>query len=129
MLRHNDSVSFVATLDAAASRDFYEGSLGLKLVSDEYFALVFDLNGQMLRIAKVDELVPAKHTVLGWHVDDIADSVEKLVARGVVFERFEGMQQDDLGIWLSPSGAKVAWFKDPDGNNLSLTQFVSADGL
>ncbi len=129
MLRHNDSVSFVATLDAVASRDFYEGSLGLKLVSDEYFALVFDLNGHMLRIAKVDELVPAKHTVLGWHVDDIADSVEKLVARGVVFEQFGGMQQDDLGIWLSPSGAKVAWFKDPDGNNLSLTQFVSADAL
>jgi catechol 2,3-dioxygenase-like lactoylglutathione lyase family enzyme len=127
MLTNNDSVSFVATLDAAVSRAFYEDSLGLKLVSDEHFALVFDLNGHMLRIAKVDQLVPAKHTVLGWHVADIAATVKKLVERGVVFERFDGMAQDDVGIWLSPAGAKVAWFKDPDGNNLSLTQFENGN--
>lgn len=125
MLTHNDSVSFVATLDAATSRVFYEETLGLKLIADEHFALVFDLNGHMLRIAKVNELVPANHTILGWHVAEIANAVQDLVARGVIFERFEGMPQDKFGIWASPSGAKVAWFKDPDGNSLSLTQFES----
>ena len=101
--------------------------LGLKLIADEYFALVFDLNGHALRIAKVDALTPAKHTVLGWNVNDIAAAAKSLGARGVVFERFDGMDQDDLGIWLSPSGAKVAWFKDPDGNSLSLTQLSIDD--
>jgi catechol 2,3-dioxygenase-like lactoylglutathione lyase family enzyme len=127
MLTENDPISFVATLDPIASRAFYEGKLGLKLVSDEHFALVFELNGHMLRIAKVSELTPAKHTVLGWHVNDISEKVGKLSTRGVVFERFEGMSQDELGIWASPSGAKVAWFKDPDGNNLSLTQFSDSN--
>jgi len=122
MLPHNESVSFVATLDASTSRKFYEERLGLKLVADELFALVFDLNGHVLRIAKVDELFPAAHTVLGWHVDKIEETVNSLVSRGVVFEVYDGMQQDEFGIWVSPSGAKVAWFKDPDGNNLSITQ-------
>ena len=127
MLTKNDSISFVATRDPAVSRAFYEGKLGLKLVSDEHFALVFELNGHMLRIAKVDELTPAKHTVLGWHVSDISSTARSLAACGVVFERFEGMDQDELGIWASPSGAKVAWFRDPDGNNLSLTQFSNSN--
>jgi len=127
MLTENDSISFVATRDPAASRDFYEGKLGLKFVSDEYFALVFELNGHMLRIAKVNELTPVQHTVLGWHVSDISATASDLVACGVVFERFDGMDQSELGIWVSPSGAKVAWFKDPDGNNLSLTQFSNSN--
>lgn len=127
MLTHNDSISFVGTLDAAASRVFYEESLGLNFVSDEHFALVFDLNGQMLRIVKVNELVPAKYTVLGWHVADIFEAIKELVARGVIFEKFEGMLQNQLGIWDSPSGAKVAWFKDPDGNGLSLTESASVN--
>ena len=122
MLTKNDSVSFVATRDSAKSRNFYENTLGLALVADEHSALVFDLNGHVLRIAKVEELIPAKHTVLGWHVNDISATSKSLVERGVVFERFDGMDQDELGIWQSPSGAKVVWFKDPDGNNLSLTQ-------
>lgn len=122
MLANADSVSFVATLDADVSRNFYENSLGLKLIDDEYFALVFDLNGHVLRIAKVDELSPAMHTVLGWQVDNIRNTVVTLGARGVIFEVYEGMGQDELGIWMSPSGAKVVWFKDPDGNILSLTQ-------
>jgi catechol 2,3-dioxygenase-like lactoylglutathione lyase family enzyme len=105
------------------SREFYERTLGLKLVADEPFALVFDLNGHMLRIARTNELNPAKHTVLGWHVGDVAAKVRELMARGVTFERFERLPQDTLGIWTSPSGAKIAWFKDPDGNNLSLTEF------
>ncbi len=103
MLTNNNSVSFVATLDAATSRIFYEESLGLDLISDEHFALVFDLNGHMLRIAKVNALEPAEHTVLGWHVAIIAEAVKEWVGRGVVFENFEGMLQDELGIWASPS--------------------------
>ncbi len=129
MLTHNESVSFIATLDAAASQAFYEESLGLKLLADEYFSLVFDLNGHTLRIAKVEALTPAVHTVLGWEVDNIEETVERLTSRGVSFEVHEGMQQDDLAIWLSPSGAKVAWFKDPDGNNLSITQLESSGAV
>jgi catechol 2,3-dioxygenase-like lactoylglutathione lyase family enzyme len=124
MLRDNEAVYFLATTDVAAARGFFEGTLGLRLVADEHFALVFDLGGRMLRIAKAQELSPARHTVLGWKVDDIAAKVNELSQRGVRFDRFEGMPQDELGIWVSPTGAKVAWFKDPAGNSLSLTQFV-----
>jgi catechol 2,3-dioxygenase-like lactoylglutathione lyase family enzyme len=123
MLGHNNAIAFVATRDAAAARKFYEETLGLRLVADEPFALVFDVNGRMLRIARTEALSPAAHTVLGWDVEDIEAKVEELAARGVSFLRFEGMPQDENGIWASPSGARVAWFKDPDGNNLSLTQF------
>jgi catechol 2,3-dioxygenase-like lactoylglutathione lyase family enzyme len=126
VLTNNNAISFVATRNPSAARSFYEGTLGLRLVSDEHFALVFDVNGRMLRIAKTDEFTPAAHTVLGWEVEEIVAAVKDLRARGVAFLRFDGMPQDDLGIWASPSGAKVAWFQDPDGNNLSLTQFGSA---
>jgi catechol 2,3-dioxygenase-like lactoylglutathione lyase family enzyme len=125
MLTNNNAISFVATRNASAARSFYEGTLGLRLVADEPFALVFNVNGRMLRIAKTDVLTPAAHTVLGWEVEKIEAKVNDLRARGVAFLRFEGMTQDALGIWTSPSGARVAWFKDPDGNNLSLTQFAS----
>jgi len=123
VLTDNDAISFVATRDAPAARAFYEGTLGLRLVADEHFALVFDVNGRMLRIAKTETLSAAAHTVLGWEVDDISAKVKELAARGVAFLRFEGMPQDESGVWTSPSGARVAWFKDPDGNSLSLTQF------
>jgi catechol 2,3-dioxygenase-like lactoylglutathione lyase family enzyme len=123
MLRHENSISFVATTDAARARDFYEKTLGLEFVADEPFALVFSLNGHMLRVFKVQTLIAAKHTVLGWDVPDIVAKVEALAAKGIAFQRYPGMQQDELGIWASPSGARVAWFEDPDGNNLSLTQF------
>ena len=122
MLTQSDPVSFVATVDAAKARTFYESTLGLKLISDEPFALVFDLNGHLLRVAKLDVFEPADHTVLGWNVSDITATLESLATRGVVFEDYEGMPQDERGIWTSPAGAKVAWFKDPDGNCLSLTQ-------
>lgn len=122
MLKNNDSVSFLATLDADASRIFYEECLGLNFVADEYFALVFNLNGHTLRVAKVGELSPAAHTVFGWIVNNIEETAKELANRGVNFEMNYEMQQDQLGIWVSPSGAKVAWFKDPDGNNLSITQ-------
>ena len=125
MLTKNTSVSFVATCNAAAAKAFYQEKLGLKLIADEYFSLVFNLNGHTLRIAKVDELVPAAHAVLGWNSNNIEETIKDLIANGVVFKAYENMQQDKFGIWVSPSGAKVAWFNDPDGNLLSITQLAS----
>jgi|tagenome__1003787_1003787.scaffolds.fasta_scaffold19313341_2 catechol 2,3-dioxygenase-like lactoylglutathione lyase family enzyme len=119
-----DVMTFVATRDASKSRRFYEETLGLRFISDEPYALVFDLNGIMLRIQKVQDLTPAQHTTLGWSVPNVREAVETLAARGVPFQRFPGMQHDELGVWTSPTGGQVAWFRDPDGNTLSLTQFV-----
>ncbi|MGA2047404.1 MAG: VOC family protein [Terracidiphilus sp.] len=118
-------MAFAAVTDMGKARAFYEGVLGLRLVEDEKpFALVFDANGTMLRVTPVGKHEALPHTVLGWEVAAIEDTVQKLVAAGVVFQRYPGMNDGHaLGIWTSPSGAQVAWFKDPDGNLLSLTQF------
>lgn len=116
-------IAFVSTADAARAIVFYRDTLGLTLVADEPFAAVFDALGTMLRITKVGQVVAAPYTVLGWRVGDITAVVRVLGARGVSFRRYDGMDQDPLGIWTSPGGAKVAWFQDPDGNVLSLTQF------
>ncbi len=118
-------VAFAPTTDAAKARAFYEGVLGLRLVSDEKpFALVFDANGTMLRVTTVHELKPQQFTILGWSVDNIETTVDRLVAAGVEFNRYKGVNDGDpRGIWNSPSGARVAWFKDPDGNVLGVTQF------
>ena len=126
MLNTSDVIAFVATTNPERARAFYEGVLGLSLLADEPFALVFDANGVMLRVAKVQALDPARHTVLGWRVSDIRATVEMLTNQGVVFERYDGLPQDPTGIWTSPSGAQVAWFEDPDGNVL-LSR--SSDGL
>jgi len=122
---NSKTISFVATQNPAKALVFYAETLGLKLISDDPFAMVFDANGTMLRVQKVRELAPASHTVLGWEVPDISAKTRELMKRGVHFERFEGVAQDESGVWTAPSGAKVAWFKDPDGNILSLTQFKS----
>ena len=121
MLGSSEVMAFVATSDPARARRFYEDTLGLELRSDEPYALVFDAHGTTLRMAKVQTVVVAPYTVLGWIVPDLAAAIEGLVAKGVRFERYQGMEQDDLGIWSS-GAAKIAWFKDPDGNTLSLTQ-------
>ena len=121
-------ISFVATQNPARALKFYAETLGLKLLSDEPFAIVFDAHGTMLRVQKVQELVPAKHTVLGWAVPDIRATIKKLTKKGVHFERYHGLAQDESGVWTTPAGAQVAWFKDPDGNTLSLTQFQSKTG-
>jgi catechol 2,3-dioxygenase-like lactoylglutathione lyase family enzyme len=118
-------IGFVATKNPPGALKFYAETLGLTLISDDPFAMVFEANGTMLRVQKVHELLPAKHTVLGWEVADILEKISELTARGVRFERYQGLAQDETGIWAAPSGAKVAWFKDPDGNTLSLTQFQS----
>ena len=115
-------VAFVATVDPARAKAFYAGVLGLRLISEDAFALVFDAGGTKLRVSVVRELVPAGYTVLGWLVPSVQQTVRELVGRSVVFQRFDGMEQDELGIWAAPGGAKVAWFRDPDGNTLSLTQ-------
>ncbi len=123
MLKSRPIVAFVATTDPKRAKAFYAKTLGLRLVSEDGFALAFDAGGTMLRVAIVKTLQPAGYTVLGWIVPDITKVVRDLVKRGVMFQRYEGMPQDDLGIWSSPSGARVVWFSDPEGNTLSLTEF------
>jgi catechol 2,3-dioxygenase-like lactoylglutathione lyase family enzyme len=117
-------ITFILTRDRPKAIAFYRDVLGFRLVSEDMFAAVFDLNGIMLRISTVETHQPGPSTVLGWDVPDIADAARALKAKGVVFNIYEGFGQDELGIWTSPaSDARVAWFKDPDGNVLSLTQF------
>jgi catechol 2,3-dioxygenase-like lactoylglutathione lyase family enzyme len=116
-------IAFIATRDPVRARAFFEGTLGLRLIEDQLpFALVFDANGLMLRVTPTKELHIPEHTVLGWQVKDIAAAATALARAGVEFQRFPFLQQDDLGIWSAPGGAKVAWFKDPDGNTLSISQ-------
>jgi catechol 2,3-dioxygenase-like lactoylglutathione lyase family enzyme len=117
-------IGFVSIVDVARARDFYRDTLGLRLVMEEPpFALVFEANGIMVRLGMAKELPTAHGTVLGWQVPGISATVKSLGQAGVRFERYGGMDQDELGIWTSPTGAKVAWFKDPDGNILSVTEF------
>jgi len=122
MLKSQTLVAFLATRDEARARTFYEQVLGLSLVSNDPYAMVFDANGTTLRIQKVDDLQPPPHTALGWQVADIASIVDSLAQRGVTMARYDGLTHDSRGIWTSPSGARIAWFHDPDGNTLSLTQ-------
>lgn len=123
MLKKSDLISFLATSQPAKARNFYEKKLGLKFISGDSFALVFDLNGTMLRIQKVEDVSPRGYTVLGWRVNDIRKEIRAISKRGVIFARYPGMDQDEDGIWTAPSKAKIAWFTDPDGNILSLTEF------
>jgi catechol 2,3-dioxygenase-like lactoylglutathione lyase family enzyme len=117
-------ILFLATASADRSRAFYQDTLGRTLIADEPFALVFRVGESMLRIQKVQQVHPPPYTALGWSVPDIRATVAQLRERGVTFERYEGMNQDADGIWPSPSGAQIAWFKDPDGHVLSLTQYA-----
>ena len=120
-----DLIGFVAATDPERARAFYGDVLGLALVEDSPFACVFDANGTMLRVTMVATVHAAPYTVLGWAVDDIAATIRELEARGVSFVRFEGMEQDENGVWTAPGGGRIAWFRDPDGDTLSLTQFAS----
>jgi catechol 2,3-dioxygenase-like lactoylglutathione lyase family enzyme len=121
-----DLMAFLATTDAARARAFYEGLLGLRFVSEDDFAVVYDIKGIELRLQKVRELTPQPHTVLGWSVDGIDKVVRDIAARGGQFARFPQLEQDAAGIWQSPSGARIAWLRDPDGNLLSLTEKPAA---
>jgi len=125
MLGSADLIAFVPTRDPAKARKFYAETLGLDFISEDPFALVFNARGTTLRIANVSEVKdfePAPFTIVGWQVTNVSDTLGDLAKKGVRVERFPGMNQDAQGVWKSPSGARVAWFKDPDGNILSITQ-------
>ena len=122
-LREQNIIAFVATRDLARAKSYYRDTLGLTLVAEQLpFALVFDAHGIMLRVTAVKELREAAYTVLGWEVPNMIEAVRVLEKAGVQFERYQGVPQDELGIWTAPSGDRVAWFKDPDGNTVSITQ-------
>jgi catechol 2,3-dioxygenase-like lactoylglutathione lyase family enzyme len=123
MLTNADIIAFVPTKDSTKARAFYEGVLGLRFVSDDGFALVFNANGIMIRVVKAQQqFTPVQYTILGWNVKEIEKAAARLQEKGVHFERYGFFQQDDLGIWAAPNGDKVAWFKDPDGNTLSISE-------
>jgi len=123
MLASEKIIGFVPITEAARAKSFYADKLGLKFVSEDSFAVVFDANGNMIRLTRMKEVQPQAFTILGWQVSDIVATVQRLQANGVTFERYGGfMQQDELGIWNAPGGTRVAWFKDPDGNTLSVSQ-------
>jgi catechol 2,3-dioxygenase-like lactoylglutathione lyase family enzyme len=121
-LPDGELVAFVPTADLERSHGFYSGVLGLARIEASPYANAYDAHGTQLRVTRVDAPPGAAFTVLGWNVPDLAAAVDALVARGVAFERYDGMDQDAAGVWTSPSGARIAWFKDPDGNTLSLSQ-------
>lgn len=124
MLGSTNIVAFIPIKDAEKARAFYEGVLGLRFANEDGFALVFEANGIMIRAAKMKDFTPAQFTILGWEVSSIGDIVRALQSRGVHFENFGFLKQDELGIWTSPAGARVAWFKDPDGNLLSVSEYI-----
>jgi catechol 2,3-dioxygenase-like lactoylglutathione lyase family enzyme len=126
MLQSSDIIAFVSATDLDRGRTFYERTLGLRVIEQNAYACVLDANGTMLRLTAVPRVAAPGYTVLGWNVTDIGSSVDALAARGVAFSRYDGMEQDEQGIWTTPGGDKIAWFQDPDGNVLSLTQFAAA---
>ena len=113
---------FVPTTDPAAAKAFYGDQLGLPILADSPFAVVFDAQGTPLRVTVVQDAVVAPYTVLGWEVPSITEAMTDLADRGIAFERFDGIEQDGLGVWSAPDGARIAWFKDPEGNLLSLAE-------
>ena len=122
MLNQSRLVCFVATADAERARAFYQDKLGLTLIEDNGYSLLFDAHGTPLRMQRVETVAPHPYTALGWEVDDLAAAVRALAASGVAMARFPGLAQDADGIWDTPDGSRVAWFHDPDGNTLSMHQ-------
>ena len=124
MLASSPINAFVRVTDPQRARHFYEKVLGLQVVSDNPFMMVFRANNALIMAQKAEKFSPLRGTVLGWEVKDINKAIAALVKNGVVFERYDGMDQDELGVWKSPDG-NVAWFKDPDGNILSLSEHAN----
>jgi catechol 2,3-dioxygenase-like lactoylglutathione lyase family enzyme len=124
MLTASKIVGFLHTTDYERARGFYEGKLGFEFVSLDQFALALRAGVNMIRITKEEDFEPAQGTVLGWEVDDIRAAVLWLKSREVMTEKYSFVPDQELGIWDSPSGDQVAWFKDPDGNVLSLSHHV-----
>jgi catechol 2,3-dioxygenase-like lactoylglutathione lyase family enzyme len=125
MLRGATYVAFIPVTDVPAATSFYADTLGLQVTDENPYAVVLDAAGTMLRLTKVETLSPQPFTIAGWKVADMATSVASLRGRGVDFLRFDGMEQDETGVWVAPGGDCVAWFKDPDGNTLSITSFAT----
>lgn len=123
VLATSDVIAFASTTDLARARSFYGATLGLPIVDENAYACVLDAHGTMLRVTAVAEVAHPGYTVLGWRVSDISETVTRLDSLGVTFARYDGMAQDALGVWTTPNGDRVAWFTDPDGNVLSLTEF------
>ncbi|WP_158942229.1 VOC family protein [Granulicella sp. S190] len=122
MISEGEVMGFIPTVDAGRARTFYEGVLGLQFVSDDAFALVVRSKETFIRIAKLKEFTPARYTILGWRVKEIESEVQALTGRGVTFMRYPPLVQSELGVWTAPGGSKIAWFLDPDGNALSLSE-------
>jgi catechol 2,3-dioxygenase-like lactoylglutathione lyase family enzyme len=120
-------VAFAATTDLERSHAFYGGVLGLERTEASPFANAYDVGGTSLRVTRVERVAPAPYTVLGWRVDDVSAAIAALGARGVAVRRLAGVEQDDDGVWTAPGGARIAWFEDPDGNLLSLTEPPGSD--
>jgi len=121
MLDSASVIGFIPTKDFQRAKSFYGATVGLRFVAEDDFALVFESGGTTIRVVKVDDFTPQGFTVLGWQVDDIQKSVASLGKRGITFELYPWMKQDTFGIWTAPGGVRVAWFKDPDGNVLSVS--------
>jgi catechol 2,3-dioxygenase-like lactoylglutathione lyase family enzyme len=124
MLTAGKMMGFVPTKDYAAARAFYEGKLGFEFVSLDQFALVVCAGAHKIRIVKMPNYTPLAWTILGWQVEQIEEVARWLQGRGVTLEKYPFVQDQELGIWSAPGGDKVAWFKDPDGNILSISQHV-----
>jgi catechol 2,3-dioxygenase-like lactoylglutathione lyase family enzyme len=122
MLKNQKLKAFVSTTQPDRSRRFYKETLGLKLLSEDHYGIEFEANEAHIRISIVEKLTPQPFTVLGWDTKDIVSTIKSLINKGVTFERYNFIEQDDAGIWTAPDGTRVAWFKDPDGNLLSLSE-------
>lgn len=118
-------IAFIPSANRQRAKEFYKMVLGLRLVSEDAYALMFEAAGTFLRVVNMQRAFPASYTVAGWKVPNISAVVDELSQKGVIFERYAGFQLDEQGVWTASDGARVAWFKDPDGNILSLTQFAA----
>ena len=125
MLSDSPLITFIPSKDPTRARAFYQDTLGLRFISEDDFAVVMDAAGTMLRIVRVGDFTPFPFTILGWQVEDINRTVSAMTAKGIAFSRYPFLQQDDAGVWTAPGGAKVAWFLDPDGNTLSISQHTT----
>lgn len=124
MIAEGTPIAFVPCRDPARSRAFYEETLGLELMAEDEFALTFDAGGTPVRLTRVPSHEPAPYTIFGWEVEDLGEAVAELGKRGIVLERFDGLEQDERGAWTAPDGTRVVWFRDPDGNVLSITETI-----
>ena len=122
MLREASVIGFIPTVDATKARPFFAEVLGLEFVADAEFALVFRIGGGLLRVVRLEEFTPAPYTIFGWEVTDLATKARELSRRGGEIVRYDFLEQDADGVWTAPGGDKVLWFRDPDGNTLSMSE-------